>query len=659
MKPSDTVLAPPHAPRPRVIAFGDFRFDAERQTLHRGEAEIALTPKARELLVLFLKHPGRVLTREELQERLWPDVLVTDNALSFQVAEVRRALGDAGAFLFTVPRTGYRWDGEACLVDLDEGGSGGPEADATRAAAGAVIGAARGRPSPPSDRRRRRVPLSVLLALSVGLAVFVALLLLRRPAVSPSAEPPPAAPEPIRLAVLPLAVIGRAGADTGIGLADSLGIRLSLLPGVAVKSTSAVLEAQKKGPADPAELGRRLGVEAVVDGSVRGEAESFEVRVRLLETKSGRTLWAGEARVAAGDRLAVEERLGLELGRALNAPLESLAIERWSAPASADAAELYWRAQALSLRGWRASREAQRLLAEALKRDPRFAAARTLRAQCLGLEVGYGVAEDPERNHREALAEAKEAVRLEPENPYARSVLGGAMADTGDLDGGAAEAAKARDAAPSRPSIHMLLGWLYRWAGLLDKAESAYGTAFAVDASLWRAGVHLAYVKTLKGEHAAAEDALARLRRFGATADTAASEMEAWRLYNLRKWSEAEAVCRVLAGREGVLNYCERLTALAAVRRGETGPARAFVGKPGEDRYPDGRRRFDRSAVFAALGDGDRAIAELLAAEKYGFQAPQALAFDPDLATLSADPRLGEIRKRWEERRARRAATWR
>ena len=93
--------------------FGEFLYDPLNRSLIQGEEEIALTPKTRDLLALFLENPKRLLTRQAISDRLWPDAAVTDDALRFQVAELRRALGkQSQGFLRTIPREGYRWEAE-------------------------------------------------------------------------------------------------------------------------------------------------------------------------------------------------------------------------------------------------------------------------------------------------------------------------------------------------------------------------------------------------------------------------------------------------------------------------------------------------------------------------------------------------------------------
>jgi len=91
--------------------FGSFVYDPVRRALSREAVEIPLTHKARELLVLFLRNPGRLLSREELVGQVWPDVAVSDDAVRFQVSELRKALQDEGeSFIRTIRREGYRWE---------------------------------------------------------------------------------------------------------------------------------------------------------------------------------------------------------------------------------------------------------------------------------------------------------------------------------------------------------------------------------------------------------------------------------------------------------------------------------------------------------------------------------------------------------------------
>jgi len=91
--------------------FGPFLYDPVSRGLWKAGVEIPLTHKSRELLRVFLHSPGKLLTREEIVEKIWPDMAVTDDALRYQVSELRKALGEHGEeFIQTIHREGYRWE---------------------------------------------------------------------------------------------------------------------------------------------------------------------------------------------------------------------------------------------------------------------------------------------------------------------------------------------------------------------------------------------------------------------------------------------------------------------------------------------------------------------------------------------------------------------
>jgi DNA-binding winged helix-turn-helix (wHTH) protein len=102
--------------------FGPFRYDPVSRCLFRGDREVALRPKTRELLLHFLKNPHRLLSHDELTDLVWPDTAITDDALRLQVHDLRKALGEDGDRLIrTVPREGYRWEADVLTGSTGEG----------------------------------------------------------------------------------------------------------------------------------------------------------------------------------------------------------------------------------------------------------------------------------------------------------------------------------------------------------------------------------------------------------------------------------------------------------------------------------------------------------------------------------------------------------
>jgi DNA-binding winged helix-turn-helix (wHTH) protein len=109
------------------LRLGNVTFDSESRQLWRGRSEIHLSPKAFELLKVLVEGRPRAFAKTDLQERLWPNVYVSDTNLATLIAEIRRALGDDAQrprFIRTVHRFGY-----SCCADV---------ADASEAAAAAA-----------------------------------------------------------------------------------------------------------------------------------------------------------------------------------------------------------------------------------------------------------------------------------------------------------------------------------------------------------------------------------------------------------------------------------------------------------------------------------------------------------------------------------------
>ena len=96
----------------RVYLFGQFRLDLEDRVLRKGGEAVPLTPKALDTLVVLLEHRGRVLEKNDLMRRVWPDTFVEEANLAVNISVLRKALGPSpsgGQYIETVPRRGYRF----------------------------------------------------------------------------------------------------------------------------------------------------------------------------------------------------------------------------------------------------------------------------------------------------------------------------------------------------------------------------------------------------------------------------------------------------------------------------------------------------------------------------------------------------------------------
>jgi len=104
-----------------TFRFGSFSLDSRTRQLVRDGTDVALSPKAFQLLLLLVENRSRAMSRDELQQQLWPSTFVLETNLAGLVAEVRRALRDSAehpTFVRTMHRFGYRFIADVNDTDV-------------------------------------------------------------------------------------------------------------------------------------------------------------------------------------------------------------------------------------------------------------------------------------------------------------------------------------------------------------------------------------------------------------------------------------------------------------------------------------------------------------------------------------------------------------
>ena len=89
--------------------FGPFSIDVGERVLRRDGRLVPLTPKAFDVLAALVEQPGRVISKEELLQKVWADTFVEESNLAYNVFALRKALGDTaenGQYIETVPKRG-------------------------------------------------------------------------------------------------------------------------------------------------------------------------------------------------------------------------------------------------------------------------------------------------------------------------------------------------------------------------------------------------------------------------------------------------------------------------------------------------------------------------------------------------------------------------
>ena len=94
-----------------LYEFSDFRLDAAKRLLLKGQDEVPLTPKVFDTLLYLVQHSGELIQKNELMRAIWPDTVVAENNLNQNISTLRRAFGE-GSYIVTVPGHGYRFVAE-------------------------------------------------------------------------------------------------------------------------------------------------------------------------------------------------------------------------------------------------------------------------------------------------------------------------------------------------------------------------------------------------------------------------------------------------------------------------------------------------------------------------------------------------------------------
>jgi len=275
------------------LRFGVFELDLRSGELRKHGLRVRLQEQPFRLLEMLLERPGEVVTREELQKRLWPaDTFVDfDHGLNKAINKIREALGDSAEsprFVETVSRRGYRFLAE---VKDSEVPARNPELGA-QPRPPAVPPGIPDRPYPPGEVAEIKNPsLSRAWKISVLLLLLVAAVLVIRKLHSWNR--PVAA---IRsLAVLPFESLSNDASQDYFadGMTDELISDLGQISALRVISRTSVMSYKHARKPLP-EIARELNVDAVVEGTVLRSGNEVRITAQLIDAFCGQALVVAE-----------------------------------------------------------------------------------------------------------------------------------------------------------------------------------------------------------------------------------------------------------------------------------------------------------------------------------------------------------------------------
>jgi TolB-like protein/DNA-binding winged helix-turn-helix (wHTH) protein/tetratricopeptide (TPR) repeat protein len=283
-------LTPTAPARFRVL---DLEVDAGRQTVSRGGSELHVPKLSFDLLLALVRAAPNTVSVPDLMERVWPHQVVGIETVAQRVKLLRRALGDEAAqprYLTGERRRGYRLIAPVAILP--------PEDLPVAAVPSADPGAAARPPLPPPIAavpvRPRRV--AVALGLAIVAVLSAALIDLLAPRPHPFVQGSTASAvqgAPHSVAVLPFHAIstGADDAQLGRGISELVINRLSSEPGLRVIAPDSALAAHSEAES-AVQVGRRLGAQYVVDGSVQREGAQVRVAAELIDVDAGRHVGA-------------------------------------------------------------------------------------------------------------------------------------------------------------------------------------------------------------------------------------------------------------------------------------------------------------------------------------------------------------------------------
>lgn len=249
-----------------MYKFGPFVADPVRRQLCREGADLCLTPKAFQTLMVLLDRRGSVVGKDVLLDTIWPDTAVEENNLTQQIATLRRALGEQPRhhrFVVTVPGEGYTF--VADVQELRES-----EPDAVKV------------PGSPIARYR---PLFAAHGLGGTLAAVIYIFLIVFPVVI-NGLVGPTHRRAQTVAVLPFRTASLDEQALGLGIRDTLRARLGSLDDVALRP------ARSSVPADDVlAAGKEMDANVVFSGSIQNLDGRVRVIVEMLDVANERVVW--------------------------------------------------------------------------------------------------------------------------------------------------------------------------------------------------------------------------------------------------------------------------------------------------------------------------------------------------------------------------------
>jgi len=583
--------------RRRGFLVGDWQVFPEENRLVGPAGERRIEPKQMDLLVYLAERSGRVVTSEEIFERVWARAFVADVALKRTVSALRRALDDDARkprYIRTIHKRGYQMvEG---VVSLD----------------------ARSTPE----------------------------------TATPSTTQTEAATAPIRsIAVLPLDDLG--GDPDQIFFADGMtDLLISNLARIkALKVISRTSAMHYRGLGKPVTVAaRELGVEAVVEGAVLRADNRVRVTARLVDAVRDNLLWAGTYERELGDVLALQSEVAREIVAHIAVeltPQEHARLEDAGRRIDPEVYEAYLKGRYFWHR--RTSETVQQGLGcfeEAVRLDPSYAPAHAGIADSYIVDGGRYLDVSPSVAYSKARAAAQRAIELEETLAEAHTSLAAVLTDCDWEWGGAdREYRRSIELNPNYATAHSWYAEHLSRMGRHDEAVEKAQRALELDPVSIFSSMLVAWILYFARRY---DDAIRQAEKtLELDADYAtALRIVGWAYEERGRFEEAIAVhrkaCQLTDNRPNFTAQLGRAYAVAG-RSFEARRVLSDLTKAAESGYVSA---LDIAIIYTALGNPARAFEWLERAFDERSDHLPYLGVNPRLDPLREDPRFHDLLRR-------------
>ena len=425
-------------PRPLtgIVHFGIFQLDPTARELHKAGVKIKLQDQPFRVLALLVGRAGQLVTREELQQKVWPTAVFVDfdQGLNNAIKKVRDALGDSAdspRFIETVARHGYRFV--------------------------APVSAAPGHPSQPRFHVGARALRNTLIGLAACLLAALAYW-----AWQGATTPAKAPSEKVILAVLPFDNLSRDPDQEFFsdGLTEEMIAQLGKLNPERLTVIARGSVAKYKGSSLAVDqISRELHADYLVQGSVRRAADRVRITVQLIQVRDQTDLWAESYDRELKDMLVVQDSVARTIANQIHIKLtpgqQALPSRSYLDPEAYEAylrGRYYWNKRTAD-----GLQKALIYFQQAINQDPTYGAAYSGLADCNSGLAWHGF-KSPAEALPKAHAAALKAIEIDPQSAEAHASLGLVLDHRWDWAGAEAEFKRALRLDPRYANAHHWYG---------------------------------------------------------------------------------------------------------------------------------------------------------------------------------------------------------